>query len=534
MANDSQRDKARAVFGKTFFANTKAQAPAKNEAVALQKRANARPIPTYKVGGVVKKPTPPGPTAAEREEARRQNESLKKAKVTPKEGKVIDSANRSEGMYKKGGKAGCYAEGGRMKGSTDAARMKGSTDAARIPVTLNEKRKKISLNEKRVPVTLNEKRVRVPSIEYKEGGRANEDFTGLMKKAVSRAAAKGNPVMKQGGATNEYIAKRVNARIEAGNYKKGGKVVRKMDGGMPSDMAASKASMGGYADGGRAKDRMEERMRKAEMKYKVALAKGSNEGIAKAKFERRNADIADDYAKKTKADRTGTKAAEQAAKAALKEARRTGGASIAKRDFDAGMMEKSAGELKQFSAGKTKMPDVSETLKGVGGLGAMPSAAAPKKRAAPVRQAPVVRQARPAAAAAPASARPAAARPAAARPAAPAPSGVNAAFFKPKGGSPTGVSGAKGLKLTAPAPEPVKPGVAAKAASDASRVARLANVRGRSTIVAEEPNIPEAKNLGSKKPNWGKYMMGAQASGVPVKRAAGGAGKVRKGMMKGC
>ena len=52
------------------------------------------------------KKSPPGPTAAEREEARRQNERLKKAKVTPKEGKVIGSANRSEGgMYKKGGVA---------------------------------------------------------------------------------------------------------------------------------------------------------------------------------------------------------------------------------------------------------------------------------------------------------------------------------------------------------------------------------------------------------------------------------------------
>jgi hypothetical protein len=47
--------------------------------------------------------TPPQPTQAEREAARRQNESLRKAKVTPKEGKVIESANRSEGGMKKGG-----------------------------------------------------------------------------------------------------------------------------------------------------------------------------------------------------------------------------------------------------------------------------------------------------------------------------------------------------------------------------------------------------------------------------------------------
>lgn len=113
MMDDSMRAKARATFGKEFMDVMKPQAPAKNEAVALQKRANARPIPTYKVGGEVKKPTPPQPTAAEREAARRQNESLRKAKVTKKEGEVIESANRSEGGMKKGGK---------VKTSADTAR----------------------------------------------------------------------------------------------------------------------------------------------------------------------------------------------------------------------------------------------------------------------------------------------------------------------------------------------------------------------------------------------------------------------------
>ena len=40
MANDSQRDKARATFGKTFFENSKALPNPKNAAAALQKRAN--------------------------------------------------------------------------------------------------------------------------------------------------------------------------------------------------------------------------------------------------------------------------------------------------------------------------------------------------------------------------------------------------------------------------------------------------------------------------------------------------------------
>lgn len=109
MKSSDMRAKARAIFG-SAIAEPMPKQP--NGAKALQQRANARPIPTYKVGGAVKS-TPPGPTAAEREEARRQNERLKKAKVTPKEGKVIDSANRSEGsMYKKGGSVMKKAAGG--------------------------------------------------------------------------------------------------------------------------------------------------------------------------------------------------------------------------------------------------------------------------------------------------------------------------------------------------------------------------------------------------------------------------------------
>ena len=55
MADDSQRAKARATFGASFFSDSKPIAPAKNFATAQQKTANSRPIPTFKVGGVVKK-----------------------------------------------------------------------------------------------------------------------------------------------------------------------------------------------------------------------------------------------------------------------------------------------------------------------------------------------------------------------------------------------------------------------------------------------------------------------------------------------
>jgi hypothetical protein len=66
----------------------------------------------YAKGGSVKKEnimkktsTPPQPTPADRARSKKQLDSLKKAKTTPAEGKVVGSANRSEGPgYKKGGK----------------------------------------------------------------------------------------------------------------------------------------------------------------------------------------------------------------------------------------------------------------------------------------------------------------------------------------------------------------------------------------------------------------------------------------------
>lgn len=61
--DDNMRAKARAVFGKEFMDIMKPKPLAKNEAVALQQRANARPIPTYKVGGAVKKDCGPMPKA---------------------------------------------------------------------------------------------------------------------------------------------------------------------------------------------------------------------------------------------------------------------------------------------------------------------------------------------------------------------------------------------------------------------------------------------------------------------------------------
>ena len=71
MKMSDMRAKARAIFGPAI-AEPMPKQP--NGAKALQERANARPIPTYKVGGAVKKSTPPQPTAAEREADRKRRE----------------------------------------------------------------------------------------------------------------------------------------------------------------------------------------------------------------------------------------------------------------------------------------------------------------------------------------------------------------------------------------------------------------------------------------------------------------------------
>jgi hypothetical protein len=74
----------------------------------------------YAKGGKVKKEktmkyakggsTPPQPSAADRARSKKHLDELKKLKPTDKEGKVVGSANRSEGPgMKKGGKAKSFA-----------------------------------------------------------------------------------------------------------------------------------------------------------------------------------------------------------------------------------------------------------------------------------------------------------------------------------------------------------------------------------------------------------------------------------------
>jgi len=415
MANDSQRDKARATFGKTFFENARALPNPKNEAAALQKRANDRPIPTYKVGGAVKKATPPQPTAAEREAERKRRESLAKAKVTQSEADTLGRAMRSEGPgYKDGGKANAGA---------------------------------------------------------KRAMKAEQDFTGLMRDAAARAAAKGTPVMKQGGATNEYTAKRVMSRIKAGNFKEGGR----------ADML---------------RDR---RMKDIEKDYKIALAKGKNEGVAKAKYEQRKADAADDYAKRTKGDRTATRAAEKASEATLKEARSTKGASITRRDM--------AADFKKYFADKPMTPKAAEPAKAAETAAAKPVVKTATKLVQKPVQKPVQQSA---------------------QPVAPAPAKLQRNYtISPENRQAIEASAKKTpfsrfdkaafdkLKSTGAAPAAAAPAAAAAAGpkpvdSIANRVAAMFTAKAMAQKNAEFAKSQKAKGY-----------------------AAGGAGKVRKGMMKG-
>jgi len=122
------RAKARAIFG-SAIAEPMPKQP--NGAKALQERANARPIPTYKVGGVVKKQNggamPPrtrggSPEADDvfittrrgremeaelrrREAAKKKAEEEKRARADKLLGIPAQKDGGKAGMYKKGGKA---------------------------------------------------------------------------------------------------------------------------------------------------------------------------------------------------------------------------------------------------------------------------------------------------------------------------------------------------------------------------------------------------------------------------------------------
>ena len=130
------RAKARAIFGNAI-AEPMPNQP--NGAKALQERANARPIPTYKVGGVVKKADggmmKPKVSTAERKMGdalmmTRKGKEIMNAQKRMEDEKEMQRRKKQEaadkllGMrMKNGGKAGCYKDGGDVKADRIAARM---------------------------------------------------------------------------------------------------------------------------------------------------------------------------------------------------------------------------------------------------------------------------------------------------------------------------------------------------------------------------------------------------------------------------
>jgi hypothetical protein len=184
------RAKARAIFGPAI-AEPMPKQP--NGAKALQERANARPIPTYKVGGAVKKDMPPQPTAAEREAARRKREELAKMKVTKEQGAAITRGNRAAdiegGRYKKGGKVQTSADTAKKLATEMGGMKKGGKakkDGLAVMIAIGSPMK----GEKK-PV-----KKMAGGMAYAKGGMACAKDGGEMMKPVKKAQGGAGKVRK--------------------------------------------------------------------------------------------------------------------------------------------------------------------------------------------------------------------------------------------------------------------------------------------------------------------------------------------------
>ena len=129
MKSTDLRAKARAIFGPAI-AEPMPNQP--NGAKALQQRANARPIPTYKVGGAVKK----ADGGMMKPKLTKSDVKMGDALMLTKKGRqVVEAQKRMDarkedqmakkramadrllgvGNMKDGGKTGCYKKGGKAK-----------------------------------------------------------------------------------------------------------------------------------------------------------------------------------------------------------------------------------------------------------------------------------------------------------------------------------------------------------------------------------------------------------------------------------
>ena len=202
MKMTDMRAKARAIFGP---ANPEPMPNQPNGAKALQERANARPIPTYKVGGSVKKPTPPQPTAAEREADRKRREEYAKMKVTPENAAAIGRGNRSSG-YKMGGKVQTASDTAR-KLATEMGGMKNGGAMKPVDEAKNPGLKKLPSE------------VRNKMGYMKKGGKPKDGLAVMI--------AIGSP-MKGMKGMKKPVKKMHGGRVHAD----GDKPVKKMGGGM--------------------------------------------------------------------------------------------------------------------------------------------------------------------------------------------------------------------------------------------------------------------------------------------------------------
>ena len=97
---DSIANRVAAMFTSEAMAKRNADYAKSQKAKGYAKGGKAKTMKKFAKGGSI----PPQPTAAERAADAKFRTSVKKIKVTPKEGKVIESANRSEGRrYAAGG-----------------------------------------------------------------------------------------------------------------------------------------------------------------------------------------------------------------------------------------------------------------------------------------------------------------------------------------------------------------------------------------------------------------------------------------------
>jgi hypothetical protein len=217
MKMTDMRAKARAIFGPAI-AEPMPNQP--NGAKALQERANARPIPTYKVGGSVKKPTPPQPTAAEREADRKRREEYAKMKVTPENAAAIGRGNRSSG-YNNGGKVQTSADTAK-KLATEMGGMKKGGAMKAVDEAKNPGLKKLPSE------------VRNKMGYMKKGGKPKKDGLAVMIAIGSPMKGMKKPVKKMDGGTTPPV--KTSELMSKGGMMK---PVKKMGGGMA------------YAEGGK-------------------------------------------------------------------------------------------------------------------------------------------------------------------------------------------------------------------------------------------------------------------------------------------